>query len=1270
MSQSPTRIALATFAFTALLAVTQAHTAGNAALPPRSNDTSDGQHGARESSAGDVRTEYLRSHLRFERGSRRDGSKAADFVARGLGYGVYLSSGHARVVLGSPGAAAPEVITLRLVGSDGNAQAAGRKELPGRTNHFIGNDPRHWHSGVASFAEVEYRNVYPGVDLVYYGNQRQLEYDFIVAPGASHSVIGFRLVGASRVSLDRDGNLIVTTASGQLVHRAPLVYQEKNGGRQHVKARYVIGRNGRIGFRIGRYDKRLPLVIDPVLSYSTYLGGTAQERLNGVAVDAQGSIFVVGETFSPDFPVTSDQVVRTRLGDVFVARLDAPGEALTYVTYLGGRDYETGTAIRVDGEGSAYVSGATFSPDFPTAHAIQTTHKGQSDGFVAKLDANGGLVYSTLLGGSQEDYANGLAIDGSGRVHIGGHTISADFPLVSPLQDSLGGSPALRSTDGGETWSGMKTGLNTAAVRGFAIDPVQPTTMYAGTESDGVFKSVDGGSTWARTSSDLPPLPVHALALGEGVPAAVYAANAVGVYRSRDAGESWTALPIWGWATSLAVGPGSPSVVYAGLGPNAYPAGVFKSIDGGDTWIDTGLRDGALALTSSGSTVYAATVNGVFRSDGDSGWTWASAGLSGEVWALAADPVNASIAYAGTTDGLFTTTSAGAEWMPVPELTGAPTAAVAIAPSDPATIYVVTWWGSAVTNDGGQTWRGIASGNVAFGIAVHPQVPTTVYAGAMRGFDAFIATLSADGSRLEYSTFFGGSSHEQVTDLALDPEGGRYIAGTTHSRDLPVLNAVQPHPGDLMDVFAAKVAGDGSLAYATYLAGWHSDYAARIDVDALGQAFVTGLSYSGNFPVANAVQPRHAGGFSDVFVSVLNPAGNGFVYSTFLGGSDMENDASQSIGPDVAVTPAGEAYVTGATKSADFPTTPDAFQRTHRGGVNDVFVTKFDAAGRIQYSTLLGGTGADNVRAIAVDAEGTAVVTGWTDSPDWPVKNAVQPLYAGTEDGFIARIREGTTPADTTAPVTTVVLSGTPGSAGWYRTAVQVTLSATDGDDGSGVRIIHYSRNGGPFEEYTGPFAITAEGTTEVVVQATDNAGNVEPAASATVKIDTAGPAVGVTSPATRDYLHTDDVPVAFSAIDDISGVDGSATVTLDGTAVAGNTLALLSLPLGTHSLRVTAIDAAGNESAASVTFRIVATVDSLIGSVNAFAGEMQESAYNSLMAKLTEAKAALERGNVNTARNKLEEVVNYCTRESGRAISTRAATSLITDARYVLGTL
>jgi hypothetical protein len=331
---------------------------------------------------------------------------------------------------------------------------------------------------------------------------------------------------------------------------------------------------------------------------------------------------------------------------------------------------------------------------------------------------------------------------------------------------------------------------------------------------------------------------------------------------------------------------------------------------------------------------------------GGEAWVHANDKLPSQGTCLAVNQSSPSIAYVGGFDGLFKTTNGGTTWDPVPMLTAVPIAALAIAPSDPLTLFAsLLGGGSVVSNDGGETWRLTLSDTANVNaIAVHPASATTAYMAAFVLRDGFVATLSPDGSSIEYSTYFGGSGHDEITDVALDSTGGRVIVGETFSTDLPVRNALQPVFGGLRDVFAARLTREGTLAYSTYLGSHHTEYAPRVAVDVGGQAHVAGLTLSSNFPVVNAHQPQHGGGFTDVFLSVLNPAGDAFVYSTFLGGSAQETNSGQVVGPDVAVTAAGETYVTGTTMSQNFPTTADGFQRLHAGGQNDAFVAKFDAA--------------------------------------------------------------------------------------------------------------------------------------------------------------------------------------------------------------------------------------------------------------------------------------------------------------------------------------
>lgn len=1124
-----------------------------------------------------VRDAYAASPLRFELTGAKGGDEA-EFDARGGGFAVGLARGNATIAVGSAADRREALVTLRLANASPRTTAAGRDLLPGVTNYVVGNDPRRWRTGVRSYARVEYSDVYDGVNIVYYGTQRQLEYDFVVAPRANYRQIALTFDNASHVHIEPTGDLIIATTAGDLVQHAPAIYQETDRGRRSVRGGYVRRGRERVGFWVGQHDPNLPLVIDPVLTYATYLGGANEERAGGVATDAQGNVYLAGMTGASDFPVaaTPDLQHGRNNWDAFVIKLNAAGDQLVYATYLGGSGYEEPADLDVDAAGNAYVIGGTDSRDFPTLHAIQPSFHGVDDCFVAKLDASGALLYSSYLGGKDYESAGGLAVDRLGRAYVTGNTWSPDFPTANAFQPALGGSPAFRSTDGGVTWVGIPTGLRATSVLTFAIDPAHTSTVYAGTASDGVFKSTDGGMTWMATSADLPPFPVNALAVD--LQGTVFVGNDASLYRSQDGGATWTDAQLWTRISSLAVDPAT-SAVYAGASGSYYRDGVFKTTDGGATWTDTGLGTGANSVTVSQSIVYAGTSYGVFKRTGV-GWE-ATAGPYDTVTALAANPSDPNEVYAGTYNGLFHTTSGGADWPAVDIWGPAPVVNIAMAPSSPTTVYVATYWGSGMTDDGGATWRQTGPGNSSFCFAVDPLVYTTVYSGGSVASDIFIARISTDGGTLEYSTYLGGTMSEWASDIAIDGDGAAYVTGTTQSTDFPVLNPFQSTAGDLMDVFVAKLSETGTLVYGTYLGGWGSDYNARIAVDAAGQAHVVGITLSPNFPVANAYQPALGGGYTDVFVTTLNAAGNGLVFSTYLGGNDQEVDWGPDLGPGVAVGPLGETVVSGTTWSHNFPMR-NAVQPAYGGGRTDAFVASFDSAGQMQYSTYLGGSGEDYGGRVAFDSTGSVVVMGSTMSNDFPTHGALQSTNAGVADVFVARIA------------------------------------------------------------------------------------NREP--------DLVPPTIAISSPAAADYLHTDSIQVSFSAMDSGSGLaSGSPSATLDGVAVAsGQTIQPLTLALGSHIFTVAASDQAGNIATQTVDFRVTATIDSLIATVNIFTNRRQidATAARILLAKLSDAKEALTAGDVSGARAELQNFESMVSMRSGETITEDAAQILLGDADYVLSSL
>jgi len=331
-----------------------------------------------------------------------------DSLAHGNGYTLFLAHGEAVAVLGAGKNSPSSVIRIKPVHASRAPRADFLEPLPGTSNYFIGNDPAKWHTRVPNFSRVRYRAVYPGIDLVYYGNQRQLEYDFIVAPGADPGAISLAVDGPAEPSLDREGDLVMHTAAGDLSWHKPVAYQQVNGSRKIVECGYV--RTGkRLGFAIGAYDATVPLVIDPVLVYSTYLGGSGTDAATAIAVDGSGNAYLTGFTSSTDFPNKApfQSSLKSPQFNAFVTKLDAAGEALVYSTYLGGSGVDNGTGIAVDQFGEAYAAGFTSSTDFPTKNAFQGSLKStHGNAFLTKFAANGsGLVFSTYLGGTGGDSA-------------------------------------------------------------------------------------------------------------------------------------------------------------------------------------------------------------------------------------------------------------------------------------------------------------------------------------------------------------------------------------------------------------------------------------------------------------------------------------------------------------------------------------------------------------------------------------------------------------------------------------------------------------------------------------------------------------------------------------------------------------------------------------------------------------------------------------------------------------------------------------------------
>ncbi len=380
-----------------------------------------------------------------------------DFISRGSGYTLFLTPREAVLSLRTASlsptagdgrndhASAAAVLRMKFVGSEAKPRVAAQEELPGKVNYFTGKDPSKWRTGISTYAIVTYENLYPGVDLVYYGNQRQLEYDFVVHPGTDPDIIAVSFEGADQLKVDAQGELVLHSGAGEIRQRKPLIYQEVAGVRHEVAGSYKLKDRDTVGFQLAEYDASRPLVIDPVLVYSTFLGGNALDSGQGITVDAAGNAYVTGITqqltVPSDFPTTVGAFDSTHYGgffDAYVTKLNSTGSALVYSTFIGGSDEDLGTDIAVDSTGNAYVTGSTSSPDFPTtAGAFDTTYNTNRDAFVTKLNATGSaLAYSTFLGGFESDGGNGIKVDSSGNAYVAGNTLSSSFPTTPGAFDT------------------------------------------------------------------------------------------------------------------------------------------------------------------------------------------------------------------------------------------------------------------------------------------------------------------------------------------------------------------------------------------------------------------------------------------------------------------------------------------------------------------------------------------------------------------------------------------------------------------------------------------------------------------------------------------------------------------------------------------------------------------------------------------------------------------------------------------------------------------
>jgi len=673
----------------------------------------------------------------------------------------------------SPGRA---VVRMAMIGANPEARISASGQLPGKTNYFVGRDPAKWRTNVPQYSRIEYADIYPGVNLAYHGRGQQLEFDYVISPGADAGRIAMGFSGVEGLATDESGDLIVSSAGGDIRMQRPVAYQESRGAREPVQARFRVEQGSRVQFELGSYDRSRELVIDPALRYSTYLGGGGEDEGFGIAVDSSGAAYVTGETDSPDFPGT---VSATNGGsfDGFVTKLNPSGSAVVYTTLIGGSGDDAGAAVAVDSLGDVYATGITESNDLPvTVGVLQSVFGGGlcasgtrncNDAYVAKLNSSGGISYLTYLGGSGDDSPIAIAIDSAGDAYVAGQTFSAPFPgtLSSSIQQVF------------------NLGESNTASDGFLAE-LNPTATAL------VYSTYLGGG-----DNDL----IYGLAV-DSVGAAYVAGDTVS-----------TDFPI--------------------------TAGAFQTQCGTDGACDGGNDDAFAAKVTPGGT---------------------------------------ALSYSTYMGG----------------------SGVDIA------------FSLAIDSSGAAYLTGFTSSGADFPL----QGPFQAELLSSNG-SAFVAKLNPSGSALNYSSYLGGSVFEAATGIAVDQLRNAYLTGTTQSIDFPGADALQPLLNGNSDAFITEVNNTGQTkVYSTFLGGSGDEnfdassgtpfggYIAVVTTS--GAAFVTGTTFSTDFPTAAALQSAAPGGTDDAFVAKISPAPTGPDFSVGVDPATVVVASGQTTADmNVTVTP-------------------------------------------------------------------------------------------------------------------------------------------------------------------------------------------------------------------------------------------------------------------------------------------------------------------------------------------------------------------------------
>lgn len=798
-------------------------------------------------------------------------------------------------------------IQINFINSNAQSELVAENPLLGKSNYFIGNDEKNWQTQVKHYKQVQAKSVYPGIDLNYYGNNGQLEYDFLVSPKTNPQQIKLSYSGMEKLALADNGDLVLTVANETIRQHKPIVYQVINNSKQFVDCNYLITDNT-VSFNLANYDPNHTLVIDPVISYATYIGGDGQDAISLNFTDSAGNFYLVGNSRSSNFPLVNPVQNRFKgSGELIVVKLNPNGQIL-YSTYVGGKNEERPLRMVVDNSGNIYVIGATNSRDLPLKNALQDvyTKTRLETFFVIKLDANGGLVYSTYLGGGGEVLDPfRFVVDDNGNFIMLGTTNFREFKLLNAFQTLYGNRDGVATnvsdlfltklnSNGGAIFSTYLGGIGNEEIAGLSLDPLGNIYVAGTTESktfpkrNAIQKKFAGGTDGFVTK---------------------FSPRGEVIYSTFLGGSGFDDIRNFVVDTI-----GNITLTGKTGSPNFPIQNAFQSVLGGndDVFITK--------LSDQGAIIFSTYFGGNDReltSNLDLKVTLDNANnllLSGTTFSSNFPMVGNSFQ---STYG-----QAGDIFLAKISMLGQPIFTTYLGGQRVETVL-------RIISD--------ANGNIyLLGESNSPNFPLrNAFQSVQRGDKTLVVAKFATDGSLVYSTYLGGQLMQEVGNFTADSLGNTYVMGRTKSIDFPTRNAFQPMSGGgfgaFFDVFVTKFGASGDVIYSTYLGGSQDENNQSLGfsfVDPSGQVYLVGTTSSTDFPTRNALQTSLSGA-TDIYITSFDPQGRA-ISSSYFGGNGMDRETN------VVITNTGIIYLTGVTESTNFPTLNGA-QSSFGGGGQDGF---------------------------------------------------------------------------------------------------------------------------------------------------------------------------------------------------------------------------------------------------------------------------------------------------------------------------------------------